>query len=101
MANQYQPHESYNMNPKVFEIIKALGKENSESLSDVCELMHEVSSLVKKQQLEISSLRGSVEGLKLNRMKNLEQIQNLKTRMKESQPSGGDAFDDLPLEESS
>ena len=86
MANQYQPHESYNMNPKVFEVIKALGKENSESLSDVCELMYEASSLVKKQQLEISSLRGSVEGLKLNRMKKIEQIQDLKRKIEKLTP---------------
>ena len=86
MANQYQPHETYNMNPKVFDVIKALGKENSESLSDVCELMHEASSLVKKQQLEISSLRGSVEGLKLNRMKKIEQIQDLKRKIEKLTP---------------
>ena len=98
MANQYQPHETYNMNPKVFDVIKALGKENSESLSDVCELMHEASSLVKKQQLEISSLRGSVEGLKLNRMKKLEQIQNLKREYGLlAQAKGKDAFDDDPM----
>ena len=86
MANQYQPHESYNMNPKVFEVIKALGKENSESLSDVCELMYEASSLVKKQQLEISSLRGSVEGLKLNRMKKIGEIQDLKRKIEKLRP---------------
>jgi len=86
MANQYQPHETYNMNPKVFDVIKALGKENSESLSDVCELMYEASSLVKKQQLEISSLRGSVEGLKLNRMKKIEQIQDLKRKIEKLTP---------------
>ena len=86
MANQYQPHETYNMNPKVFAVIKALGKENSESLSDVCEQMHEASSLVKKQQLEISSLRGSVEGLKLNRMKKIEQIQDLKRKIEKLTP---------------
>ena len=86
MANQYQPHETYNMSPKVFDVIKALGKENSESLSDVCELMHEASSLVKKQQLEISSLRGSVEGLKLNRMKKIGEIQDLKRKIEKLRP---------------
>jgi len=98
MTSQYQPHESYNIDPKVFEVIKALGKENSESLSDVCELMHDVSSTVKKQQLEIQALRGTVEGLKLNRMKKLEQIQNLKREYGLlAQAKGKDVFDDDPM----
>ena len=42
-----------NIDPKAFEIIKVLGKENSESLSDVCELMHEASSNQIKLHLEI------------------------------------------------
>ena len=99
MANQYQPHETYNMSPKVFDVIKALGKENSESLSDVCELMHDASSLVKKQQLEISSLRGSVEGLKLNRMKKIGEIQDLKRKVKEMSPCATEAFEDEPMSE--
>jgi len=99
MANQYQPHETYNMNPKVFDVIKALGKENSESLSDVCELMHEASSLVKKQQLEIQALRGTVEGLKLNRMKKIGEIQDLKRKVKEMSPCATEAFEDEPMSE--
>jgi len=99
MASQYQPQETYNRDPKAFAIIKALGKESSESLSDVCELMHDVSSTVKKQQLEIQALRGTVEGLKLNRMKKIGEIQDLKRKVKEMNPCAIEAFDDEPMSE--
>jgi hypothetical protein len=102
MASQYQPQEAYNIDPKAFAIIKALGKESSKSLSDVCELMHDVSSTVKKQQLEIQALRGTVEGLKLNRMKKIGEIQDLRRKVNEMNPCAIETFDDdavMPLGE--
>ena len=99
MTSQYQPQEAHNIDPKAFAIIKALGKESSESLSDVCELMHDVSSTVKKQQLEIQALRGTVEGLKLNRIKKIGEIQDLKRKVKEMSPCAIEAFDDESMSE--
>jgi|TARA_R110000744_G_scaffold344575_2_gene449990 predicted RNase H-like nuclease (RuvC/YqgF family) len=81
-----------NIDPKAFEIIKVLGKENSESLSDVCELMHEASSHQIQLQLEIESLKVTVLGFKTRLKTKQNRVKYLEAQVRELRPC--EAFDD-------
>lgn len=86
-----------NIDPKAFEIIKVLGKENSESLSDVCELMHKASSSQIQLQLEVESLKVTILGFKARLKTKQNRVKYLEMQVRELQPAGREAFEDEPL----
>ena len=86
-----------NIDPKAFEIIKVLGKENSESLSDVCELMHEASSSQIQLRLEIESLKVTVLGFNTRLKTKQNRVKYLEAQIREMNPSSGEAFEDEPI----